>query len=59
MVRFANNSSLIEMSEPIDLPNDFQHVADQLSEQSPDVRYQFRYALVLAMIDSLELAFRS
>jgi hypothetical protein len=39
------------MTEPIDLPPKFEHLADLLSEQPPDVRDLFRYALVLAMID--------
>jgi hypothetical protein len=39
------------MTEPIDLPPELQHVADLLSDQPPDVRELFRYALVLAMID--------
>ncbi len=51
MVWFANNGTLIDMTEPIDLPPEIQHVADLLSEQSPDVRELFRYALVLAMIN--------
>ena len=39
------------MTEPIDLPPELQHVADLLSEQPPEVRDLFRFALVLAMID--------
>lgn len=35
----------------LDLPPELQHVADLLSEQPPEVRELFRYALVLAMID--------
>jgi hypothetical protein len=39
------------MTEPIDLPPKFERLAALLSEQSPEVRDLFRYALVLAMID--------
>jgi hypothetical protein len=51
VVRFTNNGTLIEMAESIDLPPELQHIADLLSEQPPEVRDLFRYALVLAMID--------
>ena len=47
----AHNGTLIEMTEPTDLPTEIQHVADLLSEQPPEVRALFRYALVLAMIN--------
>ncbi len=39
------------MTEPIDLPPELERLADLLSEQPPEVRDLFRYALVLAMID--------
>ncbi len=39
------------MTEPIDLPPEFERLADLIREQPPDVRDLFRYALVLAMID--------
>jgi hypothetical protein len=39
------------MSEPIDLPPEIEQVAELLSQQRPEVRDLFRYALVLAMID--------
>ena len=42
------------MTEPIDLPPEFERLADLLSEQLPEVRDLFRYALVLAMIDDEE-----
>jgi hypothetical protein len=51
MVRFGNNGTLIEMTEPIELPSDLQHVADLLSEQPPAVRDLFRYLLVMNMVD--------
>jgi hypothetical protein len=51
VVRFANNGTLIEMTGPIELPPELHHFADLLSEQPPEVRDLFRYALVLAMID--------
>jgi hypothetical protein len=51
VVRFANNGTLIEMREPIDLPPEIEQVAALLSKQRPEVRDLFRYALVLAMID--------
>ena len=51
MVQFANNGTLIEMTESIDLPSEIQRVADLLSKQRPKVRELFRYSLVLAMID--------
>jgi hypothetical protein len=51
LVRFANNGTLIEMTEPIDIPPELQRVADLLGEQPPEVRDLFRYALVLAIID--------
>ncbi len=39
------------MTGPIELPPEFEHLADLLNEQPPEVRDLFRYALVLAMID--------
>ncbi len=39
------------MTEPIDLPPEFEQLADLISEQPPHVRDLFRYALVLGMID--------
>lgn len=39
------------MNDSVDLPPEFQHIADLLGEQLPHVRDLFRYALVLAMID--------
>jgi hypothetical protein len=39
------------MTDPIDLPPEFERLADLLSEQPAEVRDLFRYALVLAMID--------
>jgi hypothetical protein len=39
------------MIEPIDLPPELERLADLLSEQPPEVRDLFRYALALAMID--------
>jgi hypothetical protein len=51
VVRFANNGALTEMTGPIDLPPEFERVADLLSEQPLEVRDLFRYALMLAMID--------
>ncbi len=34
-----------------DLPPEFQHIADLASQQPPQVRELFHYALVLVMID--------
>ncbi len=42
---------MIEMTEPIERPPEFKRLADQISEQPPEVRDLFRYALMLAMID--------
>ncbi len=39
------------MTEPIDLPPEFERLANFISKQPPHVRDLFRYALVLAMID--------
>lgn len=39
------------MTEPVDLPPGLRYVAELLSEQPPEVRDLFRFALVLAMID--------
>jgi hypothetical protein len=39
------------MTELIELPPEFERLAGLLSEQPPEVRDLFRYALVLAMID--------
>jgi hypothetical protein len=39
------------MTERIDLPPEFEHLADLIGEQPAHVRDLFRYALVLAMID--------
>jgi hypothetical protein len=39
------------MNEPIDLPPEFERLADLLSERPPEVPELFRYSLVLAMID--------
>ena len=51
MVRFANNVTLFEMTESIDLPPEIEQVADLLGKQRPEVRDLFRYALVLATTD--------
>ena len=51
VAQFANNGTLIEMTDPIELPPELQRVADLLSEQPPAVRDLFRFALVLAMVD--------
>jgi hypothetical protein len=51
MVRFAHNSTLIELTEPIDIPPKWHDVADLLSEQPPAVRDLFRYLLVMSMVD--------
>ena len=51
MVRFANNGTLIEMTEAIDLPPKWHDVADLLSEQPPAVRDLSRYLLVMSMVD--------
>jgi hypothetical protein len=42
------------MTGPIDLPPEIEQVADLLSNQRPEVRDLFRYALVLVMIDDEE-----
>lgn len=39
------------MTEPVDLPREFQDFANLLSAQPPAVRELFRYALVVMMID--------
>jgi hypothetical protein len=39
------------MTNPDDLPLEIEQVADLLSQQRPEVRELFRFALVLAMID--------
>jgi hypothetical protein len=51
VVRFAHNCALIGMTGPIELPPELQRVADLLSEQPPQVRDQFRYLLVMSMVD--------
>jgi hypothetical protein len=51
VIRFANNRTLIEMSEPIDLQPKIDQLADPFSKKRPEVRELFRYALVLVMID--------
>jgi hypothetical protein len=51
VVRFANNGILIEMTEAIGIPPKWQHVADPLSEQPPQVCDLFRYLLVMSMVD--------
>jgi hypothetical protein len=51
VVRFANNKTLIEMTESIDLPPEIEQVAHLAGRQRPGVREMFRYALMLAMID--------
>ena len=49
--RDAVLATCVQMTEPIDLPPELQHVAELLSKQRPEVRDLFRYALMLAMID--------
>ncbi len=39
------------MTDRFELPPEFERLANLISEQPPDVRDLFRYALVLAMID--------
>jgi hypothetical protein len=51
VVRFANDGTLIEITESIDPPPEIEQVAELLSQQRPEVRALFRNALVLAMID--------
>ena len=51
MVRFANNGTLIEMAEAIDIPPKWHDVADLLSEQPSAVRELSRYLLVMSMVD--------
>jgi hypothetical protein len=48
---FVLTSTLTGMTGPIDLPPEFERLADLLSEQPAEVRDLFRYVLVLAMID--------
>ena len=51
VVRFANNGTLIEMTEAIDIPPKWHDVADMLSEQPQEVRELSRYLLVMSMVD--------
>ena len=39
------------MTGPIELPSEFEHLADLTRAQPPGVRDLFRYPLVLASID--------
>jgi hypothetical protein len=41
VVGFANNCTLIEMTEPIDLPPELERLADLLSAQPPEARDLF------------------